>query len=121
MRTAAAVLKEPLPPARFRTVTAERVSGHFGLNGERLIVENLESSLEEDLQREEDLMLELDHLRRMRELKAQLVKLAQELVAEDERWYRSKIGGDPASKEEELSPPPLAIVPPDDDEVPLGV
>jgi hypothetical protein len=120
MRAAAAAVKEPLPPARFRTVTAERVTGHFGLNGERLIVENLESSLEEDLQREEDLMLELEHLRRMRELKAQLVKLAQELVAEDERWYRSKIGGDPVIKEVHLAPS-LAIVPPDDDEVPLGV
>lgn len=120
MRAAAAALKEALPPARFRTVTAERVAGHFGLNGERLIVENLESSLEEDLQREEDLMLELEHLRRMRELKAQLVKLAQELVAEDERWYRSRIG--PQTQDVVVPQvPPLAIVPPDDDEVPLGV
>lgn len=119
MRAAAAALKQPLPPSRFRTVTAERVTGHFGLNGERLIVENLESSLGEDLQREEDLMLELEHLRRMRELKAQLVKLAQELVAEDERWHRSRIGPQAPDLVEQV--PPLAIVPPDDDEVPLGV
>lgn len=118
---AAAALKDILPPARFRTVTAERVSGHFGLNGERLIVENLESSLDEDLQREEDLMLELEHIRKMRELKAQLVKLAQELVAEDERWYRSRIKSDPV-KEDQPQVPPLTILPPDDDdEVPLGV
>lgn len=121
MRAAAAVLKDLLPAARFRTVTAERVSGHFGLNGERLIVENLESSLEEDSLREEVLVRELGHLRRMRELKAQLVKLAQELVAEYERWYRSRIKH-PESEEIELQVPPLTILPPDDDdEVPLGV
>jgi hypothetical protein len=91
-------------------VTAERTGGHFGLNGERLIVDNLESALQEDRQREEELLLELHHLGRMREIKTQLVRLARELVAEDEKWHRTRIGLQPVSRAEEDEPPPLSIV-----------
>ena len=110
MRGTAAVRQESLPPTRFRTVTAERINGHFGLNGERLIVDNLESALQEDRQRESELLLELHHLGRMRELKTQLVRLARELVAEDEKWHRTRIGLQSVSPVEDEPAPPLSIV-----------
>ncbi len=120
MRGTAAVRQESLPTTRFRTVTAEKTTGHFGLNGERLIVDNLESALQEDRQRESELMLELHHLGRMREIKTQLVKLARELVAEDEKWHRTRIGLQPVSRDEDDEPPPLSIVLSDPEEE-LGI
>ena len=121
MRGTAAVRQEILPP-RFRTVTAERTNGHFGLSGERLIVDNLELALQEDRQRESELLLELEHLSRMRGLKTQLVKLARELVKEDEKWHRTRIGITPVTRTvEEEEPPPLSIVLDDVAEEELGI